>query len=74
MTDKHTGEIRGRGRFGEFAEQAAHALSRAAVEISANPVTLQLRYLQTLTEVASEKNSTLVFPLPIDLLKPFLSR
>ena len=37
-----------------------------------NPVTLQLRYLQTLTEVASEKNSTLVFPLPIDLIRPFI--
>jgi regulator of protease activity HflC (stomatin/prohibitin superfamily) len=51
---------------------AAAALSQAAVEFGKNPVTLQLRYLQTLTEVASEKNSTLIFPLPIDLLKPFL--
>jgi regulator of protease activity HflC (stomatin/prohibitin superfamily) len=52
--------------------QAATALAKAAEEIGANPVTLQLRYLQTLTEIASEKNSTLIFPLPIDLLKPFL--
>jgi regulator of protease activity HflC (stomatin/prohibitin superfamily) len=51
---------------------AATALSAAAVEFGKNPVTLQLRYLQTLTEVASEKNSTLVFPLPIDLIRPFL--
>ncbi len=54
---------------GEF--QAATKLSEAA-EIMSNPVSLQLRYLQTLTEVAVEKNSTLVFPLPIDLLKPFM--
>jgi regulator of protease activity HflC (stomatin/prohibitin superfamily) len=53
-------------------KQAAVALAEAAELIGSNPVTLQLRYLQTLTEVAAEKNSTLVFPLPIDLLKPFL--
>ncbi len=52
--------------------QAAATLAKAADEIARNPVALQLRYLQTLTEVASEKNSTLVFPLPIDLLRPFL--
>lgn len=52
--------------------QAAATLARAAEEISRNPTTLQLRYLQTLTEVASEKNSTLIFPLPVDLLRPFL--
>ena len=39
--------------------------------MASNPVTLQLRYLQTLTEIASEKNSTVIFPLPIDLLKAF---
>jgi hypothetical protein len=37
-----------------------------------NPVSLQLRYLQTLTEIAAEKNSTTIFPLPIDLIKPFI--
>ena len=52
--------------------QAATALAAAAEELGKNPVTLQLRYLQTLTEVAAEKNSTLVFPLPIDLIRPFL--
>jgi regulator of protease activity HflC (stomatin/prohibitin superfamily) len=52
--------------------EAATALAKAAEEIGSNPTTLQLRYLQTLTEIASEKNSTLVFPLPIDLLKAFM--
>jgi regulator of protease activity HflC (stomatin/prohibitin superfamily) len=51
---------------------AATALGQAAEVFGSNPVTLQLRYLQTLTEVAAEKNSTLVFPLPIDLIRPFL--
>jgi regulator of protease activity HflC (stomatin/prohibitin superfamily) len=58
----------------EGERQAAAALGAAADEFAKNPVTLQLRYLQTLTEVASEKNSTLVFPLPIDLIRPFLER
>jgi regulator of protease activity HflC (stomatin/prohibitin superfamily) len=53
--------------------QASKALGEAAVVISANPVTLQLRYLQTLTEIAAEKNSTIVFPLPIDLIQGFLA-
>jgi regulator of protease activity HflC (stomatin/prohibitin superfamily) len=56
----------------EGEKQAAVSLSAAADIFGQNPVTLQLRYLQTLTEVASEKNSTLVFPLPIELLRPFL--
>jgi regulator of protease activity HflC (stomatin/prohibitin superfamily) len=51
--------------------QASQALGEAANVISANPVTLQLRYLQTLTEIAAEKNSTILFPLPIELLKAF---
>ena len=57
---------------GEF--QAATQLSKAADEIGKNPVTIQLRYLQTLTEIASEKNSTLIFPLPIELLRHFISK
>ena len=57
---------------GEF--QAAAQLVRAADAISANPTTLQLRYLQTLTEIATEKNSTIIFPLPIDLLQAFVRR
>ncbi len=51
--------------------QASKQLGEAAEVISANRVTLQLRYLQTLTEIASEKNSTVIFPLPIDLLTAF---
>jgi regulator of protease activity HflC (stomatin/prohibitin superfamily) len=54
---------------GEF--QAASKLTDAADIISRNPQTLQLRFLQTLTEIATEKNSTIVFPLPIELLKAF---
>jgi len=42
--------------------------------MAATPATLQLRYLQTLTEIASEKNSTVVFPIPIDLITLFLNR
>ena len=54
--------------------QASTRLREAADNISGNPTTLQLRFLQTLTEVATEKNSTLIFPVPIDLLTPFLKR
>jgi regulator of protease activity HflC (stomatin/prohibitin superfamily) len=57
---------------GEF--QAAEKLSAAAEIIGRNPAALQLRYLQTLLEVGADQNSTIVFPLPIDLLKPFLDR
>jgi regulator of protease activity HflC (stomatin/prohibitin superfamily) len=55
---------------GEF--QAAQKLADAAKIISKNPQALQLRFLQTLTEVASERNSTTIFPVPIDLFTPFL--
>lgn len=55
---------------GEF--QAAEKLKDAAVIMDRYPMALQLRYLQTLTEVATEKNSTIIFPLPIDLIRPFL--
>ena len=55
---------------GEF--QASQKLADAAQMIEAHPMALQLRYLQTLTEVASEKNSTTIFPVPIDLIAPFL--
>ncbi len=54
--------------------QASHRLSEAADIISKNPTTLQLRYLQTLTEIAAEQNSTILFPLPIDLLKAFMPK
>jgi len=55
---------------GEY--QAAERLKDAAVIIADHPMALTLRYLQTLTEVASDKNSTTIFPIPIDLIKPFL--
>ncbi|MBW6501111.1 MAG: slipin family protein [Bacteroidales bacterium] len=55
---------------GEF--QASQKLSEAADIISKNPATIQLRYLQTLTEVASDKNSTIIFPVPIDTIKDFM--
>jgi len=57
---------------GEF--QAANRLAEAAAIIGKYPEALQLRYLQTLREISSESNSTTLFPIPIDLLKPFLSK
>ena len=54
---------------GEF--QASKTLAEAAEIISKNPATIQLRYLQTLREIAVNQSSTVVFPLPIDLIKPF---
>ncbi|GMT46547.1 MAG: membrane protein [bacterium] len=57
---------------GEF--QAAQKLADAAKIIATEPATLQLRFLQTLTEISSEKNSTIIFPVPIDLIKPFLEK
>jgi regulator of protease activity HflC (stomatin/prohibitin superfamily) len=56
----------------EGEAQAATKLGEAADVISRNPVTIQLRYLQTLLEIGSEQNSTIVFPLPIDLIGPLL--
>jgi regulator of protease activity HflC (stomatin/prohibitin superfamily) len=56
---------------GEF--QAATRLADAATIIGDHPMALQLRYLQTLREISSENNSTTVFPIPIDLFKPFLA-
>jgi regulator of protease activity HflC (stomatin/prohibitin superfamily) len=57
---------------GEY--QAATRLAEAAVIIAKEPTALQLRYLQTLVEVAAEKNSTTIFPIPIDLLEPFIRK
>jgi regulator of protease activity HflC (stomatin/prohibitin superfamily) len=56
---------------GEF--QAADRLAEAATIIREHPMALQLRYLQTLREISAENNSTTLFPIPIDLFKPFLS-
>ena len=55
---------------GEF--EASKQLSEAAAIIGREPATLQLRYLQTLTEIATEKNSTIIFPVPVEFLKAFL--
>ena len=57
---------------GEF--QAAQKLADAAKIIGTEPSAIQLRYLQTLTEIATEKNSTILFPIPIDLITMFLKR
>jgi regulator of protease activity HflC (stomatin/prohibitin superfamily) len=57
---------------GEF--QASERLRDAAVVMEESPIALQLRYLQTLLEIGASNNSTIVFPAPIDLLKPFLER
>ena len=56
----------------EGERQAADQLTEAAAIISKHPQALQLRYLQTLVEIAAENNSTTIFPIPIELLKPFL--
>jgi regulator of protease activity HflC (stomatin/prohibitin superfamily) len=53
--------------------QASVKLGEAAAVINKNPIALQLRYLQTLTEIASENSSTVIFPLPMELLKPFMT-
>ena len=57
---------------GEF--QASERLAQAGAIIAREPTTLQLRYLQTLVEIASEKNSTIIFPLPIDLISMFMKK
>ncbi|MBI1821052.1 MAG: slipin family protein [Nitrospirae bacterium] len=54
---------------GEF--QASQKLADAGNVIQQNPIALQLRYFQTLTEIAAEKNSTIIFPVPLDFLEPF---
>ena len=56
---------------GEF--QAAQKLIEAAALMGTQPMSLQLRYLQTLNQIAAENNSMTVFPIPIDLFKPFLN-
>jgi regulator of protease activity HflC (stomatin/prohibitin superfamily) len=57
---------------GEF--EASQRLSEAATIMAREPVTLHLRYLQTLTEIGMEKNTTIIFPLPMDLIQAFLNR
>lgn len=55
---------------GEF--EAAQKLTEAAVVMGQHPITLQLRYLQTLNQIAAENNSTTIFPIPMDLFRPFM--
>src|SRR5512142_1217340 len=57
---------------GEF--QASEKLAQAAAIIGREPAAIQLRFLQTVTEIATEKNSTTLFPIPIDIFRPFLER
>jgi regulator of protease activity HflC (stomatin/prohibitin superfamily) len=54
--------------------QASETLAQAARMLQSQPMSLQLRYLQTVTEIATENNSTTIFPIPIDMLKPFFQR
>lgn len=58
----------------EGEEQAAEKLRQAAVILSTQPESMQLRYLQTLNEIGSDKNTTIVFPLPMDLIEPLLKK
>jgi len=63
---------RGKVIHAEGEKQAAEKLVEAARMMSQQPEALQLRYLQTLTDIASEKSSTIVFPMPIDIISTFL--
>ena len=54
--------------------QASETLAQAARNLAAEPTALQLRYLQTVTEIAAENNSTTIFPIPIELFRPFLTQ
>ncbi len=64
-----TREARAKVVAAEGEQKASIALKQAADTINQSPVALQLRYLQTLTHIAAEKNSTIIFPIPIELLK-----
>ena len=58
----------------EGEQKASVALKAAADVINQSPVALQLRYLQTLTTIAAEKNSTIVFPIPLEMMKQFSNK
>ncbi len=58
----------------EGEQKASRALKEAAVVISESPAAMQLRFLQTLNSISAEKNSTIVFPLPIDILSGFMKK
>jgi len=67
-------ERRGKVIHAEGEYQASMKLKEAADVISKEPIALQLRYLQTLTEIATEKNSTIIFPLPINIFEAFTKK
>ena len=69
-----TREARAKVISAEGEQKASLALKEAADTISQSPVALQLRYLQTLTHVSAEKNSTIIFPVPIEMLSQFANR
>jgi len=58
----------------EGEKQAAVALVEAAATLSQEPNAMQLRYMQTLTDIAGDKSSTIVFPLPMDLIEPLMKK
>ena len=64
-----TREARAKVIAAEGEQRASIALKKAADTINMSPIALQLRYLQTLTHIAAEKNSTIVFPIPIELIR-----
>ena len=69
-----TREARAKVLAAEGEQKASRALKEASDIISESPNALQLRYLQTLTHISAEKNSTIVFPLPIDMLSQMINR
>ena len=68
-----TREARAKVVAAEGEQKASVALKQAADVINQSPIALQLRYLQTLTNIAAEKNSTIVFPFPIEMLRNYTS-
>ena len=69
-----TREARAKVVAAEGEQKASLALKQAADVINQSPVALQLRYLQTLTTISAEKNSTIIFPIPIEMLKTFSNK
>ena len=66
-----TREARAKAIAAEGEQKASIALKQAADVINQSPIALQLRYLQTLTSISAEKNSTIIFPIPIEMLRTF---
>ena len=66
-----TREARAKVVAAEGEQKSSRALKEAADTISRSPAALQLRYLQTLSSISAEKNSTIIFPLPLEMMRPF---